>query len=40
MEFKSEKHQIVFKEAITGKDKKDYSLMVAIYLLTADFGLG
>ena len=37
MEFKNEKHRELFGEAIRRKDKKDYALMAALYLLTADF---
>lgn len=39
MEFKNEKHRELFGEVVRRKDKKDYALMAALYLLTADFRL-
>ncbi len=36
MEFKNEKHQAVFTEAVEGMNQNDKSLMSALYLLTAD----
>lgn len=36
MYFKNEKHRTVFTEAVAKLDKKDYALMAAVYLLTAD----
>ena len=39
MVFKNEKHRVIFEEAVRKKDKKDYALMAALYLLTADLRL-
>ena len=39
MEFRNEKHRKVFAEATEKLDKKNYSLMSALYLLTADLKL-
>lgn len=39
MEFKNEKHRKVFAEAAEKLDKKNYKLMSALYLLTADLKL-
>ncbi len=39
MRYKNEKHREVFAEAVRKKDKKDYALMAALYLLTADLRL-
>ena len=36
MNFKNEKHRAVFEEAVKRQNKKDYTLMSALYLLTAD----
>ena len=36
MYFKNEKHRNVFTEAVVKLDKKDYALMAAVYLMTAD----
>ena len=36
MYFKNEKHRNVFTEAVAKLDKKNYALMAAIYLMTAD----
>jgi hypothetical protein len=36
MYFKNEKHRTTFTEAVAKLDKKDYALMAAVYLLTAD----
>lgn len=36
MYFKNEKHRTVFTEAVAKLDKKDYALMAAIYLMTAE----
>lgn len=36
MYFRNEKHRTVFTEAVAKLDKKDYALMAAVYLLTAD----
>ena len=36
MEFKNEKHQAVFTEAVQGMNQNDKALMSALYLLTAD----
>ena len=35
----NEIHQLVFEEAIHGRDHSDWELMAAIYLLTADYHL-
>lgn len=39
MDFKNEQHQEVFSEAVQKLDKKNYALMAALYLLTADWKL-
>lgn len=39
MEFRNEKHQKVFAEVTEKLDKKNYKLMSALYLLTADLKL-
>ena len=39
MYFKNEKHRTAFTEAVAKLDKKDYALMAAVYLLTADLRL-
>ena len=39
MRYKNEKHQSEFEEAVRKKDKKDYAMMAALYLLTADLRL-
>lgn len=39
MRYKNEKHQSEFEEAIRKRDKKDYAMMAALYLLTADLRL-
>ncbi len=39
MEFKNEKHRKVFTETIQKHNKKNYALMSALYLLTADLKL-
>ena len=36
MEFKNERHQVVFTEAVQGLNRNDKALMSALYLLTAD----
>lgn len=36
MEFKNERHQAVFTEAVQGMNRNDKALMSALYLLTAD----
>lgn len=36
MTFKNQKHRTVFTEAVARLDKKNYALMAAVYLLTAD----
>lgn len=40
MDFRNEKHQAVFAETVKKLDKKNYALMAAVYLLTADHTLG
>lgn len=37
MDFKNEQHREVFSEAVQKLDKKNYALMAALYLLTADW---
>lgn len=37
--YRSRKHKEIFEEAIIKKDKKNYALISAIYLMTADFKL-
>lgn len=39
MDYRNEKHRIAFTEAIKKMNKKDYALMSAIYLLTAEHSL-
>lgn len=39
MRYKNEKHRQEFEEAIRKKDKKDFAMMAALYLLTADLRL-
>lgn len=39
MYFKNEKHRTTFTEAVAKLDKKDYAMMAALYLLTADLRL-
>ena len=39
MDFRNEKHRIVFTEAIEKLNRKNYALMSAMYLLTAERGL-
>ena len=39
MDYRNEKHRIAFTEAIEKINKKDYALMSAIYLLTAEYAL-
>lgn len=39
MRYKNEKHKNAFEEAVRKKDKKDYAMMAALYLLTADLRL-
>ena len=39
MDFRNEKHQIVFTDAIQKMNKKDYALMSAMYLLTSEHRL-
>lgn len=39
MRYKNEKHQSEFEVAIRKRDKKDYAMMAALYLLTADLRL-
>ena len=39
MRYKNEKHQSEFEDAVRKKDKKDYAIMAALYLLTADYRL-
>lgn len=39
MEFKNDKHREIFMEAACKLDKKNYALMAALYLLTADLKL-
>lgn len=36
MDYRNAKHKVVFEETIRKKDKKNYALTAAIYLLTAD----
>lgn len=36
MYFRNEKHRMIFTEAVAKLDKKNYALMAAVYLLTAD----
>ena len=39
MNYKNEKHRDLFGEAVKRKDKKDYELMSALYILTSDLRL-
>lgn len=39
MEFQDTKHRLIFAEAIQKRDIKNYALMSALYLLTADLKL-
>lgn len=39
MEFRNEKHRTTFAEAVAKLNKKNYALMAALYLLTADHRL-
>ena len=39
MIYRNEIHQLVFEEAIHGRDRSDRELMAALYLLTADHHL-
>ncbi len=39
MDYRNEKHRIAFTEAIKKLNKKDFRLMSAVYLLSADFAL-
>lgn len=39
MNFRNEKHRLVFVEAIRKLDKKNFALMSAVYLLTAEHKL-
>ena len=39
MEYRNEKHHIVFTETIKHMNRKNKALMAALYLLTADFAL-
>ena len=39
MNFRNSKHSTTFTDTIRKKNKKDYALMSAIYLLTAEFAL-
>ena len=39
MNYKNEKHRELFGEAVRRKDKKDYELMSALYILTSDLRL-
>ena len=39
MDYRNEKHRIIFTEAIQKLNKKDYALMSAVYLLTAEYAL-
>ena len=39
MDYRNEKHRIAFTEAIQKLNRKDYALMSAIYLLTAEHAL-
>lgn len=36
MDYRNKKHKITFEEAIRKKDKKNYAVISALYLLTAD----
>lgn len=39
MDYRNEKHKITFEETIIKKDKKNYALISALYLLTAEHSL-
>lgn len=39
MDYRNEKHRVVFELTLRKKNRKDYALMSALYLLTADFTL-
>lgn len=39
MSYKNEKHRQIFEAAIADKNKRDYALVSAIYLMTADYKL-
>lgn len=39
MDYRNEKHRVVFELTLRKKNRKDYALMSALYLLTADFML-
>ena len=39
MNYKNEKHRELFGESVKRKDKKDYELMSALYILTSDLRL-
>lgn len=39
MDYRNEKHRVVFELTLRKKNRKDYALMSAIYLLTADYML-
>ena len=39
MDYRNEKHRGVFESTVRKKNRKDYALMAALYLLTADFML-
>ena len=39
MEYRNEKHRVVFSEAIKRLNQKDKALMAALYLLTAEHKL-
>lgn len=39
MDYRNEKHRIAFTEAVQKLNRKDYALMSAVYLLTADHAL-
>ena len=39
MDYRNEKHRIAFTEALEKLNKKDYALMSAVYLLTAECDL-
>lgn len=36
MDYRTEKHRIVFESTVRKKNRKDYALMAALYLFTAD----
>lgn len=39
MDYRNEKHRIAFAETIEKLNQKDYALMSAVYLLTAEYAL-